>query len=119
VKAYRVVRRRGSYIFLDSRFTDGVKVVSPLPPRKITGTHFCYCLSRSQGHNSAGRIRSIEKIHLIGTRTHDLPACSIVPQPTTLPHTPHKVVFVKFLLQDLASFIEEENSVNTYFVEQK
>jgi hypothetical protein len=33
----------------------------------------------------AGRIRSIEKIHLIGTRSRDLPACSIVPQPTTLP----------------------------------
>jgi hypothetical protein len=31
------------------------------------------------------RIRSIEKIHLIGTRTRDLPACSIVPQPITLP----------------------------------
>jgi hypothetical protein len=26
-----------------------------------------------------------KKIHVIGTRTHDLPACSIVPQPTTLP----------------------------------
>jgi hypothetical protein len=28
--------------------------------------------------------RSFEKIHLIGGRTSDLPACSIVPQPTTL-----------------------------------
>jgi hypothetical protein len=29
----------------------------------------------------AGRIRSIEKFNdLIGIRTHDLPACSIVPQ---------------------------------------
>jgi hypothetical protein len=27
--------------FLDSRLTDGDKVVSPLPPRKIPGTHFC------------------------------------------------------------------------------
>jgi hypothetical protein len=27
----------------------------------------------------------LKKIHLIGTRTRDLPACSIVPQPTTLP----------------------------------
>jgi hypothetical protein len=34
----------------------------------------------------AGRIRSIEKSSdLIGTRTRDLPACSIVPQPTMLP----------------------------------
>jgi hypothetical protein len=28
----------------------------------------------------AGRSRSIEKLHLIGTRSRDLPACSIVPQ---------------------------------------
>jgi hypothetical protein len=27
----------------------------------------------------------LEKIHLIGTRTRDLPVCNIVPQPTTLP----------------------------------
>jgi hypothetical protein len=25
----------------------------------------------------------LKKIHLIGTRTRDLPVCSIVPQPTT------------------------------------
>jgi hypothetical protein len=31
---------------------------------------------------------SIEKIHLIGTRTHDLPDCNIVAQPTTLPRAP-------------------------------
>jgi hypothetical protein len=36
----------------------------------------------------AGRIRSIEKTHLLGSRTVDLPACSIVPQPTTLPRAP-------------------------------
>jgi hypothetical protein len=58
----------------------------PLPPRKIPGTHFCLRLSRPQGHSAAGRIRSIEKCNdLIGNRTRDLEACSIVPQPTTLP----------------------------------
>jgi hypothetical protein len=30
----------------------------------------------------------LKKIHLIGIRTRDLPACSIVPQPTTLPRAP-------------------------------
>jgi hypothetical protein len=36
-----------------------------------------------------GLIRSIEKkIHVIGTRTRDLPACGIMPQPTTLPRVP-------------------------------
>jgi hypothetical protein len=52
----------------------------PLPPKKIPGTHFYYRLSRPQGQSAAGRIRSIEKIHLIGTRSRDLPACSIVPK---------------------------------------
>jgi hypothetical protein len=37
----------------------------------------------------AGRIRSIEKCNdLIGTKTHNLLAYNIVPQPTTLPHSP-------------------------------
>jgi hypothetical protein len=36
--------------------------------------------------SAAGRIRSIEKFNdFIGNRTRDLPARSIVPQPTTLP----------------------------------
>jgi hypothetical protein len=41
----------------------------PLPPRKIPGTRFCQWLSRPQGHNAAGRIRSIEKTNDIGNRT--------------------------------------------------
>jgi hypothetical protein len=31
---------------------------------------------------------SVEKIHVIGIRSLDLPACSIVPKPTTLPRAP-------------------------------
>jgi hypothetical protein len=30
------------------------------------------------------RLGELKKIHLIGIRTRDFPACSIVPQPTTL-----------------------------------
>jgi hypothetical protein len=77
--------------FLDDRLRDGAEVVSltrrpPFALRKISGTHFCYRLSRPQGHSAAGKIRSIEKSNdLIGIRTCDLPACSIVPQSTTLP----------------------------------
>jgi hypothetical protein len=49
-------------------------------------------VDQPQGHSAAGRIRSIEKkIHLIGTRIRDLPTCSIVPQPTTLPRALNKV----------------------------
>jgi hypothetical protein len=68
---------------LDNRFTDDGEVVSltrrpPFTPRNIHGTHFCYRLSRPQGHSAAGRIMSIEKSSDIGNRTSDLPACSIV-----------------------------------------
>ena len=40
---------------------DGGKVVSPrhrppLPPENASGTHFCYSLSRPQGHSAIGRI---------------------------------------------------------------
>jgi hypothetical protein len=39
-----------------------------------------------------GRIRSIEKYNdLIGNRTVDLPVCSVVPQPSTLPRVPSLV----------------------------
>jgi hypothetical protein len=52
----------------------------------------------------AGRIRSIESCNdLNGTRIRDLPACSIVPQPTTLPRVPFitgRSVFCENLLQN-------------------
>jgi hypothetical protein len=63
----------------------------PINPRRIHGTHFCLRLSRSHGHDAAGRIRSLEKsIDVIGSWTRDIPACSIVPQPSTLPHVPSR-----------------------------
>jgi hypothetical protein len=98
VKARRVVRRRGSH-FPDNRLTDGCEVVSPTrrppsTPRKIPGTHFCLRLSRPQGHSAAGRIRSIKKSNYhIGNRIRDLPACSLVPQPTTLPRVPIILIY--------------------------
>jgi hypothetical protein len=43
----------------------------------------------------AGRIRSIEKSNdLIGIRTRDLPACSVVPQPTTY-QISHETIILK------------------------
>jgi hypothetical protein len=57
----------------------------PLPPGRFLVLISVKRLSLPQGHSATGRIRSTgKKIHLIGTRTRDLPACSIVPQPTTL-----------------------------------
>jgi hypothetical protein len=76
---------------LGNWLTDGVEVVSfthrpPFTAKKIPGTYFCQSLSRPQNHSEAKRIRTIKKSNdLIGTRTRDLPACSIQPQPTTLP----------------------------------
>jgi hypothetical protein len=77
--------------FVDSPFTDGGQGVNlrrwpaGLSPRKIPGTDFYYRLSRPHGHIAAARIRSFEQRNdLIGNRTRDIPACSIVPQPTML-----------------------------------
>jgi hypothetical protein len=61
----------------------------PFTPWKIPGTHFYYRPSRPQVHSATGRIRSTKKSSdLIGKRTHNSPAYSIVPQPTTLPCAP-------------------------------
>jgi hypothetical protein len=68
ISLYRPWRRLGlreikaPTFCLDNRFTDGGEVVSPtrrplFTPRKIPGTHFCYRLSRPQGHSGTGRIR--------------------------------------------------------------
>jgi hypothetical protein len=82
---------------LNNRLADGLEVVSlthqacrpPLNPRKIPGTHFCSRLNLPLGHSLAGRIRTNENSNdLTGNRILDLPACSIVPQQTTLPRPP-------------------------------
>jgi hypothetical protein len=82
---------------LDNRLTDGGKLSAlradrPLPPMKIPGTHFYQRLSRPQAHNAAGRIRKYSDV--IGNRTRDTSACSIVFQPTTLPCDSQNMSFV-------------------------
>ena len=75
---------------------EGGKVVSlthrpPLPPGNIPGrsTHFYYRLSQPKGHSAAGRFMPMKNSNeAIGIRTHDLPTCSVVPQPIELPRTP-------------------------------
>jgi hypothetical protein len=49
----------------------------PFTLREVSGTQFYYSLNWLQGHDTARRIKSID-------RNLDLPACSFVPQPTTL-----------------------------------
>jgi hypothetical protein len=52
----------------------------------------------------AGSFRSFEDSKdLIGNRTHDLPACNLVPQPTTLPRAP------KYIIYEIQSQIDEYN----------
>jgi hypothetical protein len=64
---------------------DGGKVVSlthrpHLSPGNNPGTHFCWGLSRPQGHSAIGRIMSTEKSNdTIWNRTSDLPICSTEP----------------------------------------
>jgi hypothetical protein len=75
----------------------GGKVVSPthrpsLSPGRIPGTHFCYRLSRSQDHNTTGRIKSLKNSSdSIGNQTRDLPVCRTVPQPTAPLRTPNEI----------------------------
>jgi hypothetical protein len=66
-------------------------------------------LSRSEGHRAAGRIRLFEKSNdLTENRTRDLPACNIVPQPTTLSRAPcikrefKMIVYIFFALSGVA-----------------
>ena len=59
------------------------------PPGNIPGTHFCWRMSRFQGHNTAGRIMSmVNPTDPIGNRTRDLPACSLLPLPTEPQRSP-------------------------------
>jgi hypothetical protein len=76
---------------VDNRLADGGKIVSPTHWSRSTtqkhyfsafSTHFYYRLSEPQGILRPEGLGKLKKcIHLIGSRTHDFPACSIVPSP--------------------------------------
>jgi hypothetical protein len=78
---------------LDNRVIDGGDVVALRSCRaliimntflSVSDTHFCWRLSKPQ---VLVRLEELVKTFndLIITQTHDLPACSVAPQPTTLP----------------------------------
>jgi len=65
-------------------------------PGNIPGTHFCWRLSRPQGHIAAGRFMSIKNSNdTIGNRTRVLPACSAVHQTTAPLCTPCSQSYTK------------------------
>jgi hypothetical protein len=84
---------------LDNRFTDGGKVVSltcrpPFTPQEDSWYSFLLGVHPKAIVRLEGLHKLKKKIHLIGTRTRNLPACSTVSQPTTLPRTP-RIMFTR------------------------
>jgi hypothetical protein len=81
---------------LEIRLADGSEVASlmcrlcPAPEKQIfsaSGTCFCYRLCKFQGLVRLEGLGKLKKFNtLIGSQTHDLPACSIVPQATSPPN---------------------------------
>jgi hypothetical protein len=70
----------------------------------LAGTHFCYRLSRPKGNGAARSIRPTENsCELIRIRIRDLPACTTVPQPTTLPRAPPELWHSQFFGFDFKS----------------
>jgi hypothetical protein len=80
--------------FIDNRHMQvvrmsGLRTGRLYPQGNVPGTHFCYRLSRPQGHRVAGRIKSMTNANdTIGNRTRVLPGCTALPQPTALPTAP-------------------------------
>jgi hypothetical protein len=94
MKTDRIVRCRGSHIFhtIGSQMAVSLSALldgRPLPPGiflvliSVRGSVDPRAISRLEG---SGQFNNSSD--LIRNRTRDLPACSILPQPTTQPHAP-------------------------------
>jgi hypothetical protein len=80
--------------FVDIRLTDGGKVVSPTrrPPLPQETSCYLFLLETESTPRAIVRLEGLVKLKestSSGTRTGDLPSCSIVFQPTTLLRAPH------------------------------
>jgi hypothetical protein len=79
--------------FVDNRLTDGGKVVNimrrpPFTPQEYSWYSFLLEAVDPRAIVRLGGLGQLKNHDLTGNRTRDLPDCSIVPQPTTLPRAP-------------------------------
>jgi hypothetical protein len=105
MKACRVMRRRRLHIFYTVGSQMAVRLSAlrasrPLPPARFLVLISVRGWVDPRATMWLGGLGKLKEIHLIGTWTRDLPACSIVPQPTTLPCAPD--ASVKTVILDLA-----------------
>jgi hypothetical protein len=87
VKAHRFVRCQGSHIFsrqLAHSRLSALRAGHPLSPGRFLVLISVRGWVDPRALMQLERLVKLEKIHLIGTQTHDHLASSIVPQPTTL-----------------------------------
>jgi hypothetical protein len=73
---------------IDNRLTDGGEVISltrrpPFTPQKESW--YSFLLEAESTIVRLEELGQLKKPDLVGNRTRDLPACCMVPQPTTLP----------------------------------
>jgi hypothetical protein len=92
-EASRVVRHRGFHMFktVDSQMAVMLSALRSwrlLPPGIFMVLISVKSWVPPQSHSATWIIRSVEKSSDVGNRTRNLPACSIIPQPTTVPHAP-------------------------------
>jgi hypothetical protein len=98
MKAHRVVRRRGSHIFKTICSQMAVRLSAPsagrpLPPRRfLVPIYVRGCVDPRVIMRLEGLAQTEKSNDLIWNGTRDLPACSIVPQPITIPRAPKKWV---------------------------
>jgi hypothetical protein len=94
---------------LDNRLTDGGEVGSltrrpcsiPHELFFLFCTHLCYRLSKPRGLVRLEGLGTLKKFSdLIGSRIRYLPACRIVPQPTTLPR-PLASIYIEHISQSV------------------
>jgi hypothetical protein len=81
--------------FLDNRLTDGGEVVSLMRRTLFTpqkDSRYSFLLEAESTPRAIVRLEGLGQLKkfsdLIGNRSRDLPACSVLPQPSTLPRTP-------------------------------